>query len=90
MEWLPSIIGGGLLMVAVATLWRGGINATQSRDLSRLEHTEFKERVSNETIIFRTFILRELDNIERRLNNLEQTRPTTGELEARLGKQQRD
>lgn len=89
MDWLPSIIGGGLLMVAIATMWRGGINATQSRDLSRLEHTEFKERVNAETQIFRLFMMRELDNIERRLNNIGQTRPTTGELEARLGKQAR-
>lgn len=69
MEW--SILGGlGLFAIALV----GFIVTTNAKYLSIREYETYN-----------TFVVRELDTITARLNILEQTRPTTGELEARLG-----
>jgi hypothetical protein len=63
------IIGFGLLIMAVA----GFYLSSSSRYLTIREHQQYN-----------LFILRELDQQSHRLGTLEQTRPTTGEIEARL------
>lgn len=68
MEW-TLFVGAGALVLALGSFYL----ASSSRLLSIREYESFS-----------IFVRRELDGIEDRLTNLEQTRPTTGEIEARF------
>lgn len=63
------IIGFGLILVGIMTFY---LNSS-AKYLSIREHSTYND-----------FIVRELNSIGHRLNVLEQTRPTTGEIEARM------
>jgi hypothetical protein len=65
-----TIVPVGLLVLAIIGLL---IN-NASTYLSIREHTTYQN-----------FVQREMDTIGRRLDRLEDTRPTTGELEAKIG-----
>jgi hypothetical protein len=69
MEIWPVVIAAGVLLTAIITI----IMTNSSKFLSIREHETY-----------RAYATREMDITSRRLDIIEQTRPTTGELEARL------
>ena len=64
------LIAAGVFIIALAALFMN----SSARFLSIREHATYSG-----------FITREIDNIYKRLDVLERTRPTTGELEAKIG-----
>ncbi len=64
-EW-STIISIGALLVSVATIFA----RAAEKNLSIREHDAYREAVA-----------RDIHRVEARLGHLEQTRPTTGELE---------
>jgi vacuolar-type H+-ATPase subunit D/Vma8 len=60
----------GALVVSVLVAFSRSLD----KSLSIREHEEFSKSVH-----------RDIDRVERRIELIEQTRPTTGELEARMG-----
>ena len=90
MDWQSLIPLFGVLVVAIAAF----IASTQKYFTIR-EHIEFKDKVEREVDIalsnvtreldlIRTLLVREFDQIRHDIARLEDTRPTTGELQARL------
>jgi hypothetical protein len=75
MTW-EIMVPTGIFIIAIAGLFLN--NATQAKSLAE----KFLSIREHET--YNDFIKRELDRIAQRLTFLEQTRPTTGELEAKL------
>jgi hypothetical protein len=73
MDWQTIIAIGAIAMSAISILARAF-----DKSLSIREHEEFSKNVHRDT-----------DRIERRIELIEQTRPTTGELEARLDSSRR-
>ena len=65
----PTLVAAGILLVTLSALY---VSST-ARYLSIREHESY-----------RSFILREVDQLNHRILVLEQTRPTTGEIEARM------
>lgn len=87
------VIAIGALLVSVLVAF----SRTMDKSLSIREHEEFskntKEQIERlrqdairDTFGIKTDFNRDVDRIEKRLDYIEQTRPTTGELEARLDK----
>ena len=68
------------LLVSVAGLYLN----TASKYLTIREHNEFKEAMEQNIIAAKNTIYRETDQLLDRVKVLESTRPTTGEIEARL------
>ncbi len=66
----PVLISAGIFGIALLSL----IYTQSGNYLSLREYATYRE-----------FILREIDAVRSRISFLEQTRPTTGELEAKLG-----
>ena len=66
-----TIIALGALAIALLSLF----SRTLDKSLTIREHDEYKRAV-----------VREIDRLESRINRLEETRPTTGELEARINR----
>jgi hypothetical protein len=56
------------------------------KSLSIREHEEFRGNVKQSLAELKADYQRETTRLENRITSLEQTRPTTGELEARLDK----
>lgn len=71
MEYIPFILSGGVLLIAFITM-----TLLPSKYLYVREHEIHVKSIE-----------RQLDSLKERLNLLEQTRPTTGELEAKLATQ---
>jgi hypothetical protein len=69
MDYQLTISIGALVVSALVAFSR-----TLDKSLSIREHEEFSKSVH-----------RDIDRVERRIELIEQTRPTTGELEARMG-----
>jgi hypothetical protein len=80
-DW-ETVLSLGALSVAVLA----ALSRVLDKSLSIREHNEFKDRVIKLIDDNLGRVERELDKLEDRLKVIEQTRPTTGELEARLGK----
>jgi flagellar motility protein MotE (MotC chaperone) len=88
-DWLPLLIGiGGLAIAAISTISR-----SFDKSLSIREHDEFRKNVDAAIAETRRAYQRDMDELressKREVNNLldrikviEQTRPTTGELQA--------
>jgi hypothetical protein len=87
------VIAIGALLVSMLVAF----SRTMDKSLSIREHEEFskntKEQIERlrqdairDTQGIKTDFNRDVDRIEKRLDYIEQTRPTTGELEARLDK----
>lgn len=71
-------MGDWQAFVAIAALGisaLGLVDRLLSKALTRSEHEEFK-----------TAVYRDFNRVERRIELVEQTRPTTGELEAKFGR----
>jgi hypothetical protein len=68
---LTILIPLGLLAIGLLSL----VFTSSAKYLSIREHETYN-----------AFMIRELNNLSARIGTLEQTRPTTGEIEARLGK----
>ena len=81
-DWQIVLAFGGLAVAAVAFLSR-----TFDKSLSVREHEEYRNAVLRQLAEMRDGYQRECDRLEDRVKVLEQTRPTTGEIEARLGKE---
>jgi hypothetical protein len=81
MDYQLIIAIGALAISALVALTRA-----MDKSLSIREHEEFrvniKDRIAEVVVGYR----RETDRLEDRIKTLEQTRPTTGEIEARLDK----
>jgi hypothetical protein len=56
------------------------------KSLSIREHEEFSKNTKERLSDLKSDYQRESDRLEDRIKTLEQTRPTTGEIEARLNK----
>jgi hypothetical protein len=90
-DWLPILIGiGGLAIAAIST-----ISHSFDKSLSIREHDEFRKNVDAAIISLRRAYQREIDELREsdkrefdtlldRIKVIEQTRPTTGELQAIL------
>ena len=70
-----TLIASGALVLALLSL----LIRTFDKSLTIREHDEYKRAV-----------VREIDRLESRINRLEETRPTTGELEARISRKSAD
>lgn len=79
MDWQTVIAVGALVVAAVGVLSRAF-----DKSLSIREHEEFRNSIRLEMDRLRHNYERETNRLEDRLTVLETTRPTTGELEARL------
>jgi hypothetical protein len=79
MDWHTIIDFGTIALAAMAFLSR-----SFDKSLSIREHEEFRRSIGDQLNRIREDFHREFDRIIRRIEVLEQTRPTTGELEARL------
>jgi hypothetical protein len=75
------IIALGALLVSVLVAF----SRTLDKSLSIREHEEFSKNVKERVEGLKHDFNRDVDRLERRLDYIEQTRPTTGELEARMG-----
>jgi hypothetical protein len=76
------VISIGALAVSVIVAF----SRTLDKSLSIREHEEFSKNVNSALAGLKHDFERETDKINRRVELIEQTRPTTGELEARLNK----
>ena len=81
MDW-QTVLSIGALIVAGITL----LSRTFDKSLSIRENEEFRNGVTRDIAQLRSDYKRDDDRLEDRIKTLEQTRPTTGELEARLGR----
>lgn len=81
MEWQTIIAIGALLIAGASALSR-----SFDKSLSIREHEEFRNSLKADIAQMRQDYKRDDDRLQERIAILEQTRPTTGELEARLGK----
>jgi hypothetical protein len=79
MDWQIAIAIGALF-VALASMFSRSFD----KSLTIREHEEFRASINAGLAQLRADMHRDNDRIERRVDVLEQTRPTTGELEARL------
>ncbi len=84
MNWEIAATLGALALAAI-----GFLSRNFDKSLSIREHEEFRDRVKADIAQMRTDYKRETDRLEDRIKVLEATRPTTGELEARLGGMQK-
>jgi hypothetical protein len=75
MEWLYSILPMGLFVIALLTIFFN----QGSKYLSIREHESYQ-----------AFVTRELDYLRGRITILEATRPTTGEIAAKLDNRNRE
>jgi hypothetical protein len=76
-DWIIGLIGLGIGAVTI-------FSRMFDKSLSLREHEEFKRAINDAITLNRKQFQREVDRIEDRIKILEQTRPTTGELEARI------
>jgi acetylornithine deacetylase/succinyl-diaminopimelate desuccinylase-like protein len=81
MDWQSVIAIGALLVAGVSFLAR-----SFDKSLSIREHEEFRNSIRDQISQVRLDTRRDDDRLEDRIKVLETTRPTTGELEAKLGK----
>jgi hypothetical protein len=79
MDWQAIIAIGALLIAGMAFLSR-----MFDKSLSIREHEEFRLSIKGDIAQMRADYKRDDDRIEDRVKILEQTRPTTGELDARI------
>lgn len=79
MDWHSILDIGAIALAAIAFLSR-----SFDKSLSIREHDEFRASVTRELARMRDDYHRDDERMERRLDVLEQTRPTTGELEAKI------
>ena len=79
MEW-QTLLSLGALLLAGITLASNAL----SKSLSIREHEEFRTNLKADLAQVRQDYKRDDDRLEDRVKVLEQTRPTTGEIEARL------
>jgi type II secretory pathway pseudopilin PulG len=79
MDWQAVIAIGALLVAGVGVLSRAF-----DKSLSIREHEEFRNSIRDQISQVRLDTRRDDDRLEDRIKILETTRPTTGELEARL------
>jgi hypothetical protein len=79
MDWQAVIAIGALLVAGIGVLSRAF-----DKSLSIREHEEFRSALRGEIDRMRNDYKRDDDRLEDRIKVLESTRPTTGELEARL------
>jgi hypothetical protein len=79
MDWQSLVAIGALLVTAISFLSR-----SFDKSLSIREHEEFKKAIEREMGQLRSWFERDTDRLEDRIKVLEATRPTTGELEAKL------
>jgi predicted double-glycine peptidase len=77
---LTLFISIGALVVAALV----ALGKTLDKSLSIREHEEFRANVKDRLGEIKADYQREANRLENRIQSLEQTRPTTGELEARL------
>ncbi len=68
-DW-SIIIAGAALLVSIFAVFARSQEKTQEKNLSIREHEAYKAAVD-----------RDIHRVENRLSHIEQTRPTTGELE---------
>ena len=80
MENWPAL----LAIAAIAVSIFSAMGRFSEKALSVREHEEFRNSIRDQFLAVRDQERRDVDRVESRLNQLEQTRPTTGELEARL------
>lgn len=80
----PTIWDIGVPVLSVVIVGVGIFLANTSKYFTIREHQEFAEQIKGQREILRTNLQREIDAIIRRIETLEQTRPTIGELEARF------
>jgi hypothetical protein len=79
LDWQLAIAFGALVVGAI-----GFLSRSLDKGLSIREHDEFRAAMTREIVAIQTSYRRECDRLEDRIKVLEQTRPTTGEIEARL------
>jgi hypothetical protein len=79
LDWQIALAFGALAVGAAAFLSR-----TFDKGLSIREHEEYRNSMLRNLEEMRASYRRECDRLEDRIKILEQTRPTTGEIEARL------
>jgi acetylornithine deacetylase/succinyl-diaminopimelate desuccinylase-like protein len=79
MDWQSVIAIGALLVAGVSFLAR-----SFDKSLSIREHEEFRNSIRDQLAQVRLDTRRDDDRLEDRIKVLETTRPTTGELEAKL------
>jgi BMFP domain-containing protein YqiC len=79
MDWQSVIAIGALLVAGVSFLAR-----SFDKSLSIREHEEFRNSIRDQISQVRLDTRRDDDRLEDRIKILEATRPTTGELEAKL------
>jgi hypothetical protein len=79
MDW-QSLLAVGALVVAVFT----ALSRSFDKSLSIREHEEFRNAIKGDIAQVREDYHRDDARIEARIVLIEQTRPTTGELEARI------
>jgi uncharacterized protein YqgV (UPF0045/DUF77 family) len=79
MDW-PALLAVGALLVAIFA----ALSRVLEKSLSVREHEEFRAGIARELAQIRIDYHRDDERMERRLDVLEQTRPTTGELEAKI------
>jgi hypothetical protein len=77
--WAILVGLGGLIIGAV-----GVLSKALDKGLSIREHEEFRNNINNRIDQVVRQYQRDDDHVLERLTHLEQTRPTTGELEARI------
>lgn len=82
MDWWTTIAAVG----AVAVAGWAALSRALDSSLTVRQHEEYKESVSNRIDAVEAQMRRDDDRLEDRIKVLEATRPTTGELEARLGR----
>jgi len=78
-DW-TAFVGIAALAVSLFAI----LSRALDKSLSIREHEEFRGNMKDQFSLIREQAKRDGDRIEKRLDVLEQTRPTTGELEARL------
>ena len=79
MEWQTVLALGALVVAGVSLL-----SKSFDKSLSIREHEEFRNSLKADITQLRADYKRDDDRLEERIKVLEQTRPTTGELDARL------
>jgi BMFP domain-containing protein YqiC len=81
MDWQVVLSIGALLIAGISLLAR-----SFDKSLSIREYEEFRSSIRDQISQVRLDTRRDDDRLEDRIKILEATRPTTGELEAKLGK----
>lgn len=79
MSWDTVTSVGALLVSLYVVITRAFENA-----LSIREHEEYKNQENQKAVLRDISLQRDLKRIEDRVDRIEQTRPTVGELEAKL------